>query len=146
MRIDLLISSPGTSRQRLCFLSLHPPASIFFQMLVPVEIHQLRRSFTPRPNGWPAPLTCLKAGGPVGGCVEGREQRSGRSGRGLTKEQIAKHIFEEIIDKVFEGGAKGNALCEFLPEMAGLDLPGGGWKEVGDEVLHSQDGGSDNVS
>ena len=148
MNIDILISSPGTSRYRFCFSPSHPPASIFFQMFrkVPVEIDQLGRSFTTRPNGWPAPLTCLKAGGPVCGCVEGREQRSGRGGGGLTKEQIAKHIFEEMMGKVFEGGAQENALCEFSPEMAEVDLPGGGRKEVVDEVLHAQDGGSDNVS
>ena len=49
-----------------------------------VQIDQLGAMFTPRPNGWPAPLTVLKAGSPVGGCLEGREQGSDRGDREKT--------------------------------------------------------------
>ena len=106
----------------------------------PVQIDQLGLvGFTPRPNGWPAPLTVLKAGSPVGGCLEEREQSSDRGDREKTKEQMAKNIIEEIIiGTVFEGGAKEEAMCDFLP--------GGGWKEEMDEVCHSQEGDSTNVS
>ena len=109
---------------------------------MPVEIDQLGGVFTRRPNGWPAPLTVLKAGSPVGAYVEGREQSSGRGGE-VKKEQLAKDIVEEIISKVFEAGRKGEATCGFLAE---LDLQGDGWKEMAEEVLHSQDGGSAIVS
>ena len=113
---------------------------------MPVEIKQLSYVFTPRPTGWPAPLTVLKAGGPVSGGVEEREQISGRSDGKVTKEQMSKVIIEEIVSKVLEGGAKENAVCEFLPEVTMLDQPGGGGKEVMDEVFHSPDGGPANVS
>ena len=112
----------------------------------PVQIDQLGAMFTPRPNGWPAPLTVLKAGGPVSGSVEDRKQISGRSEGKVTKEKMSKVIIEEIVSKVLEGGAKENAVCEFLPEVTMLDQPGGGGKEVVDEVFHSPDGGPANVS
>ena len=86
----------------------HLPASVFFQIIgkVPAETDQLACMFTPRPNGWPAPLTVLKAGGPVSGSVEDREQISGRSEGKVTKEKMSKVIIEEIVSKVLEGGAK----------------------------------------
>ena len=104
--------------------------------------------FTPRPNGWPAPLTVLKAGGPVTGGVEEREQVSGRGDGKVMKEKMSEVIIEEIMSKVLEGGVKENAICELLPELAALDhdQSGGAWKKVEDEILHSQDSGSANVS
>ena len=112
---------------------------------MPVETNQLACMFTPRPNGWPAPLTVLKAGGPGSGSVEETEQSSGSGHGKVSKEKMSKNIIEEIMSKVLEGGAKENAVSEFLPELAVLDQPGGGWKEGVDEVLHSQGDGSANV-
>ena len=137
----------NSSWQCVFFLP-HAPASVFFQIFgqESVQTDQLGAMFTPRPNGWPAPLTALKAGSPVGGRIEEREQSSGRGDGEKTKEQMAKRIIEEIIiGTVFEGGAE-EAMCDFLPEQAELDLPGGGCKKVMDEVLHSQDGDSTHVS
>ena len=81
---------------------------------------------TRRPNGWPAPLTVLKAGSPASGYLEEREQSSGRGGE-LMKKQLAKDIIEEIFSKVFEASQKGEAT---LSELDGLDMPGVGRKEV----------------
>ena len=137
----------NSSWQCVFFLP-HAPASVFFQIFgqESVQTDQLGAMFTPRPNGWPAPLTVLKAGSPVGGREE-REQSSGRGDREKTKEQMAKRIIEEIIiGTVFEGGAEEESMCDFLPEQAKLDLPGGGCKKVMDGVLHSQDGDSTHVS
>ena len=82
----------------------------------------------------------------AGGDVEESEQVSGRADGKVTKEKMSEVIIGEIVSKVLEGGAKENALCGFLPELAKLDQPEGGGKKVVDEVFHSPDGGSANVS
>ena len=67
-----------------------------------------------------------------------------RDDENLVKEQMAKHIIEEIFNKVCEGSAE--VICEDLPEQFELDQPESGRKEVVDTILHSQDGSSANVS
>ena len=103
----------------------HSPALVFSQVfgLLSGENYQSGGvcAPAPRPTGWTPPLTVLRGGLPV----DGMDPNSGKGGEG-TKEQTTKDIIEEIITKVFEGGAEG---AEAMSEDE-LYQPGSGWKKV----------------
>ena len=98
-------------------------------------------------TGWAEPIAglgwaVLRGGGLFDGSEDGGDRRSGVSK--VMKEQTAKNIIEEIIEKIINkdgvGGTDEEVTCEEL-----LDQPGEGWKEVADKVLNPQDGGNKDV-
>ena len=106
-----------------------------------------------RPTGWTEPVPGL--GWPVlrgGGLFDGRvdEGEYGKGGKKVIKGQMTHYIIEEVIEKIIinkegVGSTDEKVKCEELPELVVLDQRGEIWKEVVDEVFHSQNGGNIDV-
>ena len=76
-------------------------------------IHLSRGIITPRPNGWTPPLTVLK-GGAIFGWLWGDEKNGGREDENVVKEDVAKHIIEEMFNTVCGGGAEGGKIPDTI--------------------------------
>ena len=95
------------------------PASTFFQVFGPVSMSGealLGVALTGRPNGWGAPVCCLRGGTPVFGGLDGKEHV--RHGNEVNmKHDVATDIIESILNEVVGTGTAKDIIEEVLSKV-----------------------------